>query len=494
MKTQHMAASVAILVSMRAVAGDEPIPEPQLIIADDPASSDRFGTGVAAQGGTAVIGALTSQFGTDTGAAYVLERDADGLWHQIAKVMASDGAQHDAFAYSVAIDGDTFAAAATGDDDFAPGSGAAYVFERDVQGVWREMKKVAPSDPTQAEGFGRPAISADTLVVTAVFKDGDVVEAGAAYIFERNAGGPDNWGEVMKLQPDDLEEFANFGSSVAIEGDLVAVGAHRQGSTGAVYLFGRNVGGLGNWGLLKKLAPTGACDIGVSVALQGDVLVTGASAAHSVLIFERDWGGADNWGLVKSISRGNQSFGVAVALTGDVLLVGDSGNSNGYGKARVYERNEGGADHWGEVAVLTVDSDFPQLFGAAVAADGASLLVAAPYHSDPISTMGAVYAYTLDSDDDGVVDSADNCIDVSNADQRDTDADGFGNACDADFNDDCNVDFADLQLMKTAFFRTGDLDADLNGDGSVNFADLGILKQGFFAPPGPSGVPNLCSP
>ena len=93
-----------------------------------------------------------------------------------------------------------------------------------------------------------------------------------------------------------------------------------------------------------------------------------------------------------------------------------------------------------------------------------------------------------DSDGDGVFDSADNCTLRANADQRDSNGDGFGNACDADLNNDGIVNAADLGLLKAQFFATGDIDADLNGDFTVNAADLGLMKQGFFQPPGPSGV------
>ena len=52
-----------------------------------------------------------------------------------------------------------------------------------------------------------------------------------------------------------------------------------------------------------------------------------------------------------------------------------------------------------------------------------------------------------DTDGDGILDNVDNCLDRANADQRDTNGDGIGNACDPDLNDDCRVNFADLQLF-----------------------------------------------
>ena len=90
-----------------------------------------------------------------------------------------------------------------------------------------------------------------------------------------------------------------------------------------------------------------------------------------------------------------------------------------------------------------------------------------------------------DVDSDGIYDSQDNCINVANADQRDTDGDGYGNICDADFNNDGVTNFIDLGTMSSMFF-TADANTDLDGNGSVNFADLGLLKSMFFLAPGPS--------
>ena len=93
----------------------------------------------------------------------------------------------------------------------------------------------------------------------------------------------------------------------------------------------------------------------------------------------------------------------------------------------------------------------------------------------------------LDTDGDGWKDGIDNCTLKTNADQRDTDGDGYGNVCDPDLNNDGIVNDTDLAIMKSRFYTT-DPDADLNGDGSVNTADMAILKSLQGKPPGPSGL------
>jgi hypothetical protein len=93
-----------------------------------------------------------------------------------------------------------------------------------------------------------------------------------------------------------------------------------------------------------------------------------------------------------------------------------------------------------------------------------------------------------DSDSDGIANSLDNCIRAVNPNQRDSDGDLFGNACDADFNNDFVINFIDLGQLRSDFFAKGDLETDLNSDGVVNFQDLGILRGLFFGPPGPSAL------
>ena len=93
-----------------------------------------------------------------------------------------------------------------------------------------------------------------------------------------------------------------------------------------------------------------------------------------------------------------------------------------------------------------------------------------------------------DADGDLIADAADNCQLVSNADQRDTNADGFGNVCDPDLDNNGVVNFADISQFVPEFGTVNMGDPDFNGDGVVNFIDYVLFANFFLQPPGPSGI------
>jgi hypothetical protein len=92
-----------------------------------------------------------------------------------------------------------------------------------------------------------------------------------------------------------------------------------------------------------------------------------------------------------------------------------------------------------------------------------------------------------DTDKDGIPDAMDNCILVANPDQADFDHDGFGNACDADVNNDGLVNSIDISILRNSFGKQGVL-GDINGDGIVNSVDVSQARKSFGQRPGPSAI------
>jgi hypothetical protein len=85
------------------------------------------------------------------------------------------------------------------------------------------------------------SIDGQRAVAGALFDSASANRAGAAYAFERDLGGADNWGELTKLTASDLSGAALFGRSVCASGTLVLVGADQSDAggtdSGSAYVF-----------------------------------------------------------------------------------------------------------------------------------------------------------------------------------------------------------------------------------------------------------------
>ena len=287
----------------------------------DPREGAFFGSCVALDGGTAVVGTPhDSQRGAEAGAAYVFERDASGVWSQTAKLLANDAHFGDNLGHSVAVDGDVIVAGAPNAAPLGNWSGAAYVFER-VGGVWSQTAKLIASDGSVFHSFGESvAVSSESILIGAWGAAGRELYTGAAYVFERI--GPGQWAQTAKLVASDGANSDDFGFSVTMGSGVAIVGApgtdaHGQ-SSGSGYVFGRSSSG---WVETAKLLARdgGPWDkLGYSVSLSGDQVVIGAP-------FDDDLGEDSGSAYVFSLN-GDLCECLAADLDGDgVVALGDLG-------------------------------------------------------------------------------------------------------------------------------------------------------------------------
>ena len=212
----------------------------------------------------------------------------------MTKLTASDAQDNAQFGNSVAVSSDTAVVGARFEEAGGNDAGAAYVFRRDEGGAgnWGEVKKLTASDAQAGDFFGwSVAVSGDTAVLGALLEAAGGANAGAAYIFQRDQGGADNWGEVKKLNAFDVQAGARFGASVAASGDTAVVGATLKDvvggpdAAGAAYVFRHDQGGANNWGQVTKLTasdPQGLDQFGNSVAVSDDTVLVGASFKDSL--------------------------------------------------------------------------------------------------------------------------------------------------------------------------------------------------------------------
>lgn len=421
-----VAALAAILLPLGAVtaASYEQVAK---LTASDGAELAYFGSAVSVSGDTVVVGAQwESEIAPQAGAAYVFERDQGGAnqWGEVKKLTAFDAFTLDLFGVAVSISGDTIVVGAPYADAPGTDSGSAYVFGRNEGGAnqWGLLKKLTASDGAAADLFGHAvSISGDTIVVGALYDDDKGTDSGAAYVFERNQGGPDNWGEVKKLTALDGVGGDWLGWAVSIDGDTIGVGAYGDEDngpdSGSAYVFGRNQGGANQWGEVKKvLAPDGATSdqFGWTVSISGDTIVVGApynddkgdgTHSGSAYVFERDQGGANQWGLLKKLTASDGAasdyFGYAVSISGETTMVGaylDDHNGADSGSAYAFERNLGGVDNWGEAKKLTTcDGAAYDYFGVSVSISGDTIVGGANGDDDKGLTSGSAYVFQISS-------------------------------------------------------------------------------------------------
>lgn len=198
-------------------------------------------------------------------------------WALVRTLTASDAAPGDSFGWSVAIDGDTVAVGAL----TAGTHGAAYVFQRGTGAAhdYPQVKKVLPGDTSSGLFPNSLALQGDTLVGGTF-----TLTSGSAFVYGRHQGGLNQWGWAKTLRPTAPGGSGDgFGLSVALHGDLILVGAQGDdvaaSSNGAGWLFQRNRGGAGQWGIAARLS-TNTGDptrlYGLAVAIANDTLVLGA--------------------------------------------------------------------------------------------------------------------------------------------------------------------------------------------------------------------------
>ena len=251
------------------------------LMPDDYESGDGFGESLAIDGNYVVVGApRDNDNGWRSGSAYVFECDPNGVWAQADKLLADDGESYNKFGTAVAIYEDVAVIGAPDDDDLGNYSGSAYVFERDPNGVWSQVDKLLPDDGDVFWNFGESvAVSGSRALVGAHTAFTFAPAGGAAYIFERDPNGA--WPQVAQLVSDDIYNSDFFGIAVALDGDIAVVGAenadYNSTDSGAAYVFVRQPDG--NWPQVAKIgAEDGASNdrFGFRLALSGNTAVIGA--------------------------------------------------------------------------------------------------------------------------------------------------------------------------------------------------------------------------
>jgi hypothetical protein len=284
---------------------------------------------------------------------------------------------------------------------------------------WTQLAKLTASDPQQGAGFGTSVATTGNTVVVGAYNAGTGTdqEHGAGYVFVKPSGGWVNMTQTAKLTASDGAAFDEFGFSVAISVDTVAVGPRdasvSQSLQGAAYVFVKPVGGWTDMTESAKLLASDAVGsdyLGWSIAVYGDEVAAGAPSAHyfhemagpgAVYVFVKPTGGWINMTetakLTASGGGRGDSFGASVAIQQNILVIGaPQFFSTGPGSAYVFVRPASGWKTTSKFAARLISSDGKASdgFGYSVGvADGAGVSGAPGVTVGNNQNQGAAYVF-----------------------------------------------------------------------------------------------------
>jgi hypothetical protein len=307
------------------------------------------------------------------------------------------------FGFSVATDGEIAAAGAPRDSTRGINAGAVFISRR--SGIeWSEPVRLTAGGGMPFDSFGTAvAVHGNHLVVGAPAVDDVASNGGAVYVFEQWSG---HWLQRAKItvptSPDDDE----FGLSVALNGDVLVAGARTnpQGArTGSVFVFRRHGTAWIQEAQLRAEDAALGDQFGLSVAVSGNVVVVGARLhdelginAGCAYVFRRlglQW--TQEAKLLPTTGTTGDEFGIGVAIDGDHVLVGARMADKGI------ETNAGAAfvftwdgSQWSQSARLAaVDAAANDQFGVAVGLSGNHAVVGAWQKIIGGRNTGAAYVF-----------------------------------------------------------------------------------------------------
>ena len=435
------------------------------LLPDDGTADDRFGSSVAINGTTAIVGA---KFGDDyNGSAYLFDLSDLKNPVQIARLLANDGAVGDRFGISVAISDppgkEVAIVGASRDDDNGNLSGSAYLFDTTTG---QQIAKLLPDDGAADDRFGLSvAISGTTAIIGALRDDDNGSLSGSAYLFDTTTGT-----QIAKLLPKDGAANDLFGVSVAICGTTAIVGALREDNnngieSGSAYVF--DISDPNNPVQTAKLLPDdGAAEdwFGNSVAISGDpgkeIVIVGAfrdddngSDSGSAYLFDvKDRNNPVQIAkLLPSDGAEGDFFGGSVSISGppgeEIAVVGAiSDDENGFqsGSAYLFDTSTGT-----QIAkLLSDDGEEFNWFGNSVAINGHTAIVGAFGDDDNGIASGSAYLF---------------------------DAAGAPGKCPWDLDDNAVVGVSDLLSLLASWGRCKGCPADFDGNDDVGVSDLLLL-------------------
>lgn len=308
----------------------------------NPGGGDLFGWALDRRGSVVVASAVGRRVMStdDAGAVYVIE-ESGGAWTLLGtELTAPSLSGDDSFGHSVATDATWIAVGAMGDDSIATDAGKVHMYRKDSSGIWTHFSEVVSTLPMNNARFGvSVALDGGRLAVGSHLNGDGLVE-----VFDFDAG-TGSWTHSWSQVPVNGTSLDQFGFSVSLDGDRLAIGGP--------------LGGAANFGYVE--------------------------------VFEFAFGGWNFAGHLGHTNSNTRTLGRDVSIHGDCLIAGaPSGPVGGF--AYVYSRSSSGT--WGlDRVIVPAESEVGSSAGYSVDVDGGELAVSGRLHTQWNNSRGAIWLY-----------------------------------------------------------------------------------------------------
>ncbi len=320
----------------------------------------------------------------------------------------------DGSGYAIDITGDYAVSASYAKRNEGLNTGVVYVYRREGRN-WIEEAQIINDDTTRTtNGFGHEVLLTDDnyLFVSSMYHVSSSNIGGRVFVFKKEGN---QWIRQAVLRANDISDN-NFGRSLAVQGNYLVVGASSATSsssnstTGAAYVFKREGS---TWTQEAKLSPSsayGGDHVGVSVSIEGDYILVGASQTGTsrysynnvgaVYLFKKegnDW--TEKQRLLSPSRTVNDYFGRNVKLSnGTAFVTSINSGANIRGEGAVYTFNIEN-DALVQESLIQIDTPlFLHHFGSSLDVYGNLLAVGATQDDEYGTNAGAVYLFNKEND------------------------------------------------------------------------------------------------
>lgn len=295
------------------------------LIAFDGQPGDWFGYAVAVQGDLVVVGAPEGRV-PHVGAAYIIELTAAG---ELVRLPHDNSASDQWFGSAVDVEGDLVVVGANHDDEMGPDAGAVYIYDVSDPQAPTRLSKFFAADAGAEEYFGYSvAISGNIVAVGSRMDHSAASDPGAVYLFD--ISNPVEPVQLSRIPGPDPGSDDHFGFSLACSGDILVVGAPgSSGNTGMAYTY--DIADPENPQPLQLLPPENGHSedyFGFSLSCHGTLVVVGAYHDDQ---FAHDAGAAYMFDALTGQQLAKfapddvtayKDFGVSVAVSNGIAIVG----------------------------------------------------------------------------------------------------------------------------------------------------------------------------